>query len=631
FGDLQSQRDLSVSIPVNFATVPGVSLSAACFSSGNYVTNTATKCFSNLLALGYRRFVSDVYWDTGRLAWNFCPAQIPAPASSPISEFSSSSSVTVSTAQFTVRAPSFSQEIGFSTFPLLQRQATSTSRLESSTSPSARTSSSSSPASSATGRNATQSSSPSSSIPSFTSNGDMIFELGPFNCSSSLDLVYMVSIMSDYLGKSSNTLQAFTIYLTLNLHAAAPQDDPDGAADTPDDSSLPDPSNLLSNIMNTNASSFLYTPQDLNRDRTNLNDTWYHVDFRKQPDPEYYQTDVGSGNVRTTPNGWPSDSYVEFQKAERLMVGFGSVDPQMTKYNFSGDEHIIFPRNYLFEAHNVAYGANGSIVSGCFKGRSDSITSAKNNSWAVSEVQQRAITLDSMSPSNATLPAIKNLTACGASPFLNTTLLGKTADSDFSAYGAIPRSTIWSWGPGEPRNVSSSDDNSDRIRCAVLDLSLQGHWRVEDCNKRHNSACRVNKKPYEWHISGQKSSYSSSAQAGCGDNEAFSAPRTGLENAYLFDAFSNSDHDSDLALWVDFNSLDRDNCWVVGLNTSCPYVNDSDAERTRFVVVPTVAAVIVFILAVLTLFVKCAANRQNSRRGRRRRGEDGWDYEGVPS
>jgi hypothetical protein len=48
------------------------------------------------------------------------------------------------------------------------------------------------------------------------------------------------------------------------------------------------------------------------------------------------------------------------------------------------------------------------------------------------------------------------------------------------------------------------------------------------------------------------------------------------------------------------------------------------------VVIPTVAGVIVFLLAILTITVKCAANRQNTRR-RRKRGEGGWDYEGVPS
>lgn len=441
----------------------------------------------------------------------------------------------------------------------------------------------------------------------------------------------MVSVLSGYLGQSSNTLSAVTVYLTFNLHSAASHGNTRRPAEAPDDPSLPGPNNLLSNVLNTNVSTFLYTPHSLVRDRTNLNETWYSVPFRAQPDPQYYSTEVALGNVHTTPNGWPSESYIEFQKAERLMVEFGDVDPQMANYNFSGDDSTIFPHNYLFQSHSVRYAGNGSLAQGCFKGTSDRLDASTNNSWAISDIDLSKVTLNSKSPLTDFLPAINNLTACGSSPFLNTSLINETADNQFQSYRAIPLSTIWSWSAGEPRNVSPDEDDSNRIRCAVLDLSLQGHWRVEDCSNHHTAACRVGGSPYEWHLSSQKGSYSSVAEAGCGDNETFSAPRTGLENAYLHSKFLNSDHDSDMALWVNFNSLDEKDCWVVGVNSSCPYIDDSDAERTRTVVVPTVAAVIVFILAVLTLFVKCAANRQNSRRGRRRKGEDGWDYEGVPS
>ncbi|KAI7587362.1 hypothetical protein KC343_g17560, partial [Hortaea werneckii] len=86
---------------------------------------------------------------------------------------------------------------------------------------------------------------------------------------------------------------------------------------------------------------------------------------------------------------------------------------------------------------------------------------------------------------------------------------------------------------------------------------------------------------------------------------------------------------NDELLWLNFNNLDATTCWVLGQNTTCPYISTMVSE-TRQVVVPTVAAVIVFVCAVLTIFVKCAANRQNTKR-RKRRGEDGWDYEGVPS
>ncbi|KAI7525095.1 hypothetical protein KC331_g17731, partial [Hortaea werneckii] len=108
----------------------------------------------------------------------------------------------------------------------------------------------------------------------------------------------------------------------------------------------------------------------------------------------------------------------------------------------------------------------------------------------------------------------------------------------------------------------------------------------------------------------------------------FATPRTALENTYLVNAWreylqehpnpnsntntqnNGASQSNDELLWLNFNNLDATTCWVLGQNTTCPYISTMVSE-TRQVVVPTVAAVIVF--------------------RRKRRGEDGWDYEGVPS
>ena len=58
---LLSQRDLSLSIPINFMTVPGVSLSAACFGNRVIGEGELARCFSNLLSVGFRRFELDLY------------------------------------------------------------------------------------------------------------------------------------------------------------------------------------------------------------------------------------------------------------------------------------------------------------------------------------------------------------------------------------------------------------------------------------------------------------------------------------------------------------------------------------------------------------------------------------------
>ncbi|KAF8476984.1 hypothetical protein BDZ91DRAFT_787597 [Kalaharituber pfeilii] len=74
---LLSQRDVSQDIPINFADVPGIALTAACFSDKKYTTDKAT-CISNLLAYGYRLFLVDFYWSPSN-GWTLCPVSSPHP------------------------------------------------------------------------------------------------------------------------------------------------------------------------------------------------------------------------------------------------------------------------------------------------------------------------------------------------------------------------------------------------------------------------------------------------------------------------------------------------------------------------------------------------------------------------
>lgn len=55
-----SQRDLSLSIPINFMTIPGVSLTAACFGDRVISEGELARCYSNLLSVGFRRFELDL-------------------------------------------------------------------------------------------------------------------------------------------------------------------------------------------------------------------------------------------------------------------------------------------------------------------------------------------------------------------------------------------------------------------------------------------------------------------------------------------------------------------------------------------------------------------------------------------
>jgi len=370
----------------------------------------------------------------------------------------------------------------------------------------------------------------------------------------------------------------------------------------------------------------------LQDDRTNLNASWYRASRDQQPDLNYDTIIIDQNGIHTTANGWPSESYIEFREGIRLLAEFGQVDPQMRDYNFSGDSPYIFPADYIQDIVSVDYSATNQITQGCFFDPNSTSLVSINNSWALSS--DLRILPPSSANQNITLESISNLTACGITPLLNQTLQNETADENALLYQTIAYSSIWSWATGEPRLIDPKADDADLLRCAVLDTAMSGRWLVDDCTNRYPAACRIASRPFEWIISDNTGTYSD-GQENCHGNSSFGVPRTGLENRYLVQAasqyMSDNPRSDTTRFWVNFNSLDLESCWVVGVNATCPYQEDDAADLTRTVVVPTVAAVIIFVLAVLTFFVKCAANRQNSRRRRRRKMDDGWDYEGVPS
>jgi hypothetical protein len=148
-------------------------------------------------------------------------------------------------------------------------------------------------------------------------------------------------------------------------------------------------------------------------------------------------------------------------------------------------------------------------------------------------------------------------------------------------------------------------------RCAVVNPISSGRWRVNDCGRR---------------VASHSTSYGFASQA-CPSGTTFSAPRTGPENLYLYrKMLERSGDDRDTPVWSDFSSMNTEGCRVTGgPNATCPYFDNTADGRRRTVLVPIIAAIIIL----LTVFVKCNANRRVSRR--RKRARRGWEYEGVPS
>ena len=102
---------------------------------------------------------------------------------------------------------------------------------------------------------------------------------------------------------------------------------------------------------------------------------------------------------------------------------------------------------------------------------------------------------------------------------------------------------------------------------------------MSDCSQRYYVACQGPSNPYNWTISTYPVSYSYASQA-CPNHYGFAAPRTALENSYLTQAMRDSHRDYDgQGVFVDFNSLDYQDCWVTGgPNATCPYLGATTQE-----------------------------------------------------
>jgi hypothetical protein len=546
--------------------------------------------------------------------WSFCPFQLPVSVGSQATSTSStetftSSTVTVSSADITPRFNVLDSARFSDATTASSRQ---TNAVERRTSPTVVLQSPLSSTATTSGQQATSSAEPPAATTMTTA--------GPYACTDSIDFPVLTGVLAEYMKNSSDTLHAFITYLTINLHVAAPFSTPLKPGNALNSSLFPT-NQLISNLLSVNLSSYLYTPTLLREDRANLNATWYADG--ESPDGAYLNTTRDGKGQLSTENGWPTASFLEFtNRAYRLLAEFGQVDSQLGLYNLTGDEAMIFPPKSLESSQSVQSDVSGNV--NCFFNSNEPSISGGNNSWAVSTQLQSTLGFGL---------SATNLTSCGVSPVLNETLFNTTADSNITAYQAVAYSSIWSWLPNEPRVIAPSADNSARLRCSAFDGSVDGRWRVADCTEHHFAACRVADEPYVWRISSTKTTYSSSDTI-CPAGSSFAVPRTALENRHLLEAMSqrSGDDAKDKTLWLNFNSLDVERCWVFGVNSLCPYKSSAGDITRRAVIVPTVAAVIVFVIAALTVFIKCAANRQKSQRGRRRRrADDGWDYEGVPS
>ena len=528
-----------------------MSLTSACFDKGVFATDPAVNCISNLLAVGFRRILVDLYWSPERRQWGLCPVSTPAGAAA--------------------------------------------------------------------------------------ADGGSLHHLGDYSCTDALDLTVLTNVLKSFFEDNDSDIEIHVTYMTFNLHAAANSSAPDEPVPVLTAPNLPADSESLHNIVSNELEEYTYTPAHLDADRSNLDKSWFKVPAKYRPVTEYFTVTRDNDGNNVSPDGWPCSMYIQYASQQRLLLVLGTVDSEMKNYDASGDRNVLFPTGSLSPNVLGATGTNNGSdwQSACMYQQGDSQISLDNTSWGAWNTLPLTDTASSPQALGQLAHLVQNSTRCGLAPTLNSTLLNVTADDDLDLYWNISRSSMWSWAIGEPRGADLPK-NSEIQSCSLMDTSLGGYWRAEDCGELRYVACRVGDKPFAWNLSEKRVSFSDASGA-CPDGTSFTLPRTGLENTYLYNEVisqpsidPSSANTSRREIWLNYNCRDVRSCWVEGgLGVSCPYETNPRKLEQRTVQAAAVWSIIICVVAALTLFVKCNTNRRKSRR--RKREIEGWEYEGVPS
>jgi hypothetical protein len=629
-----------------------VYLTPACFSDHRYEDAAAQQCLSNLLAVGFHRIIVDLYWDQSRQTWSLCPVEFSTQenATSPIRTGAFPNSLSISSSS-TIPSATLkrTRSSGDTDAPLIRDVLRSTlidanedmhhsgklhirqtseflseSTAASITNPALTSATLAIDSSSTTSGSSTVAVSQSSSAAQPSQTGHQI---GGYSCTETIGISTLTDVLAAYFQVTENDLNATFKYLEFNVHLAAPFDDPTETSSQADPNRLPTFGNYISDLINSNLAKYLYTPAVLRSERANLNQSWFATNIDNPTAAEYITTlPLEDGSGVYTLDGWPSESIIMFLRALRIIAGIGTIDPQMQQYDIEADDETIFSPGQISNEISTTLSSDGTVTAGCLYQSSNITVPLANSSWAISS------NLPNNTSVNTTSMAALDLSSCGISPILNTQLLGVSAINNATVYREFIRDSVWGWDRDEPSDASSTATSNRH--CAVANLANNGLWEVVDCTNENRFLCRRDNTPYTFMISDSKNRYYQGYEA-CDEGFTFAVPRTALENTYAIAAMRDwqsrhTDSDDAPVYWLSINDIDTRDCWVSGVDQTCPYRSDDRDEGKPTVVIPTVAGVIVFLLAILTIFVKCAANRQNTRR-RRKRGEGGWDYEGVPS
>lgn len=551
---LRIQRDIAMNVTIDRHLWPALDLSNAYF--GNDYSAQRLSDVEQVLYMGYRRLVVDIYWDSKNRNWQLCPQPITTNMSSltaslhtnlnnRTSSSSTSTTTTSITNETTTTLSNVHNHLVFhnGTFALSRAELDDV-------------------------------------------------QLDSVRCAPWYNFRHFMDSVNHFLTTadlSNAPEETDLIFIILNLHQL-------------DSSSNINGNDTASSISRTikeaivsadNNAPRIYTPANLTRDRRNLTDSFGTTGM------PYYQPSIDPETGALTSNtAWPPWYYL-IERRVQLLVGFGYNHlPVNTNYNVTDDADMIFNATelgagwYMNEMNLTDMQA--MQWSDCARPGNHTFMLPSGNETAVSQSQpQPGDTLLSWSWANmndhvsafdydSTLQAVQ----CGYSPYFtqrNYTQPNDTYSANDTRHLADNiLGTIWSWDVNQPEVKNTP-------QCAMMQ-QWNGRWRTGDCTKLLRVACRRYNDPNKWMLTSTFVSYDR-AFAVCPENYVFDCPRTSQQNYMLFrvtqqdllqngpetDGFDDPLHH---LFWINLNSASDSNCWVVGLYASCWWLNEASHSHT---------------------------------------------------
>lgn len=259
------------------------------------------------------------------------------------------------------------------------------------------------------------------------------------------------------------------------------------------------------------------------------------------------------------------------------------------------------------------------IISHSFDNLSDISSFLEISLWSWVPYQPTITTTDELS-----IPEIfQNLTTRNIHEEFNSNTYSINITSSLSKHltGSVSNYT------SNNRDENEDFDDEYNNRCAVISRS---GWVATTCDRKLYAICINSKNSSDYQITSEKRTYTKAdleCQSLDGDYE-LTVPRNTLQQDYMMSLIP----DDESALWINLNSLSSKNCWVVGIDSTCPY--QSVISHHIFVQMITPSSVMGFLLFVLFLFMQFQQlpvhkNRKYWKKLLNEKLKN--DYDGVPS